>query len=376
MTARPFVLHLLAAAASLALASGAMAQRPALDAQFGVDRRWVVTPNADAAVLVLPSVTFERRGWRAEGGASTDMTSVRASRTRFAFSGSALGPRIGPFRTEVEAAYLTPIVLDPSANVRTSLRFHLSGPTRGLWLGAGQARIGSAGTVLASTGAWWSGPIGTFSLRFDDALGGARSRTSFESDTLVIRESLPAIQARSAVARFVRPDGRVELSVAMSRLEAPGAHGRRGAGAGGTWWFTPTVAFTGSYGVPMEGAVVGSRAVARFGILFRHRPVLPRPSTLIERPMAEVARLNDQQWRIRIPAPGAGRVELQGSPTEWEPVALAKGNGGWWEVTLTLPPGRHEIIWRRDGGEWQTLPGLPTATDPDLGDVTVVVTGE
>ncbi|MBW8772330.1 MAG: glycogen-binding domain-containing protein [Gemmatimonadetes bacterium] len=377
----------LAVGCMVALGTPAAAQTSGPTPVLGLARRWVAAPDPASAYSIIPSVELEQRNWRLEGGISHEVISSRSTKTTLAFAGMGVGPKVGPFRTELAADYRTPTPRDPAMDLRTSAQFHLAGAQRGVWLGLGLAQVGSAGTLLRTTGGWWRAPLGTLSFRLDDAVSGARSRTAWVAvltsdtlttppDSMLVRKSAPSIRMRSAVARFVGADGRIDLAVATTLTAAPGAHGRRGTGATGTWWFKPTVALTAGYGAPLEGAMFGDRSAARFGILLRHHPALPRPSTLIERPRASMERNATGEWRIRIPAPGATRVELQGSPTAWEPVTLEKESGGWWEVTLTLPPGRHEIIWRRDGGEWQTLPGLPTAADPELGDVTVVVAGE
>ena len=358
------------------LAARATAQAPGPTAEFGVAREWATTPGAAPLTTLLPSVAYDRGWWRAEGGVSGGVASEGRGETSARFAGMIRGPRIGPFGTEVAADYVTPTRGFPSTEFRSALRMHWSGAARGLWAGLGHARVGGAGTLLASGGGWWSGRHGTLSLRFDDAVGGARSEDQRISDTLILRRTLPSIRTRSAVARFAAFNGRFELEAGSPIVDAPGAHGRRDAGASGTWWFTPTLGVIGGYGIPFDGVVAGSRSAARLGVLLRHGQNRTRPSTLAERAAAQIAPLGEGRWRIRIPAPGAGRVEVQGTGTGWEPVELTRSSGGWWEVTLALPAGRHEFIWRRDDTEWRALPGLPTAADPMLGDVTVVVAEE
>lgn len=370
MNARTFAVIALAGL----IAAPLVAQVGGTTAELGLARSWAVTSDQLPATVLLPSISVDRSRWRFDAAMTGAVGTSHGEETRGSAAAEWLGPHLGPFRSELAGDVTTPIGAFPGINATAGARFHLSGASRGTWLGLGYAEVGTAGTIATSVGGWWSGRLGSFSVRLENALGGNRSTTFMQSDTLPITHSVPRIHAQSAVARFVEASGRVELSLIANRIAAPGADRRTRMGATGTWWMRPTFALTAGYGTPMDRWAIGRQGRAQLGFLFRPRFAPPHPSTLGERAAAaEVRRLEDGRWQLRIPAPGADQVEVQGTPTDWEPRALTRVAGGWWETTLDLPPGRHELTWRRDAGAWTALPGLPTARDGLLGDVTVVV---
>ncbi len=76
----------------------------------------------------------------------------------------------------------------------------------------------------------------------------------------------------------------------------------------------------------------------------------------------EVATVAGRQ-RLRVLAPQASRVEVNGDFTRWTPVALRRASAGWWELEVSLSAGAHEVTVRVDGGRWLVPPGLATVTD-------------
>jgi 1,4-alpha-glucan branching enzyme len=66
---------------------------------------------------------------------------------------------------------------------------------------------------------------------------------------------------------------------------------------------------------------------------------------------------------FRVFAPGAQRVELSADFTGWEPVALVRGNDGWWTLTRTIAAGTYQVNMRTNGGSWTAPPGLLTTRD-------------
>jgi hypothetical protein len=69
------------------------------------------------------------------------------------------------------------------------------------------------------------------------------------------------------------------------------------------------------------------------------------------------------RWTLRVRAPGARAVELNGDFTGWKPVALAAGTDGWWATTLAIAPGIYQTNVRVDGGPWLAPPGLVAVRD-------------
>jgi hypothetical protein len=77
--------------------------------------------------------------------------------------------------------------------------------------------------------------------------------------------------------------------------------------------------------------------------------------------------------RIVIRHPAAGRVEVAGDFSGWEPVLLSPTGAGRFEAVLPLGPGPHQINVRFDGGPWEVPAGLGSAPDEFGGRVGVLI---
>ena len=75
---------------------------------------------------------------------------------------------------------------------------------------------------------------------------------------------------------------------------------------------------------------------------------------------------------VRIVADSAARVELAGSFSDWKPVPLTRTTDGW-EAEIALPPGRHRVAVRINGGAWQGLRGTARVRDEYGGEASLVV---
>jgi 1,4-alpha-glucan branching enzyme len=78
-------------------------------------------------------------------------------------------------------------------------------------------------------------------------------------------------------------------------------------------------------------------------------------------------------WELRVQAPGARRVELNGDFTGWQPTALASSPGGSWTLTVPLAPGTYQVNLRIDDGPWMVPAGLLPLTDEFGGRVGLLV---
>jgi hypothetical protein len=151
---------------------------------------------------------------------------------------------------------------------------------------------------------------------------------------------------------------------------------RHGTTGVATWWVGRTFALVGGYGPSVGNGLIPTAGAARFGLVWRPFRGVRQTYSLVEPAaiaIATVERVGRGEWRIRLPASGAHVVEVEGSFGDWEPVAMHEAEPGWWEVTLPLTAGRHELTWRRDAGAWKPLPGLPSVNDDLLGKVSVLV---
>jgi hypothetical protein len=80
-------------------------------------------------------------------------------------------------------------------------------------------------------------------------------------------------------------------------------------------------------------------------------------------PAVAAQRVDNAHVRILVLAPATARsVEIVGTFTDWDPVALVRGPEGWF-VNVRAAPGPHRIQVRIDGGEWRPPSNLPTDED-------------
>jgi hypothetical protein len=75
---------------------------------------------------------------------------------------------------------------------------------------------------------------------------------------------------------------------------------------------------------------------------------------------------------VRIVADDSSRVELAGTFSDWKPVPLTRTSEGW-EAEIALPPGRHRVAVRINGGPWQAPRGTARMRDEYGGEAGLVV---
>ena len=75
---------------------------------------------------------------------------------------------------------------------------------------------------------------------------------------------------------------------------------------------------------------------------------------------------------VRIVADDSSRVELAGTFSDWKPVPLTRTSGGW-EAEIALPPGRHRVAVRINGGPWQAPRGTARVRDEYGGEAGLIV---
>jgi hypothetical protein len=72
-------------------------------------------------------------------------------------------------------------------------------------------------------------------------------------------------------------------------------------------------------------------------------------------------------------ATGAATVEVMADFTDWLPVALEPTGRESWTLTLAIPPGRHRLNVRINGGPWTVAGGTTAEDDEFWGTVGAVV---
>jgi hypothetical protein len=156
---------------------------------------------------------------------------------------------------------------------------------------------------------------------------------------------------------------------------------RRWASAVATYWVTSQIAAIAGGGRQPASPARGlpARSYANLGLMLAYWPI-PRRTV----PVAERATLNAFEVRetggalpgertIVVRAGGIERVEVMGSFTGWEPRALTRYGRDYWEITLSNPPGVHEINGRLDNGKWRPPPGMPARRDGFNGEVGILI---
>ena len=66
---------------------------------------------------------------------------------------------------------------------------------------------------------------------------------------------------------------------------------------------------------------------------------------------------------IRLRLAHAAQVELTADFLDWRVLSFTPAGAGVWEVRVAIPPGRHRVSIRIDGGPWIVPPGLPAIDD-------------
>lgn len=126
-----------------------------------------------------------------------------------------------------------------------------------------------------------------------------------------------------------------------------------------TYAYTPQASLVVSWGRqladPLRGGPDATVMSATLRLTFAGLPDAIPP---VRESEASIARMTDGSVVIvRVNAGALARVEIAGSFSGWEPVAITF-KGGFWESQVHVPPGRHRVAYRIDGGGWRAPAGL------------------
>jgi hypothetical protein len=75
---------------------------------------------------------------------------------------------------------------------------------------------------------------------------------------------------------------------------------------------------------------------------------------------------------VRVVADDSSRVEVAGTFSDWAPVQLTRTNDAW-VAEIALPPGRHRVAVRINGGPWQAPRGTARVKDEFGGEAGLIV---
>lgn len=142
--------------------------------------------------------------------------------------------------------------------------------------------------------------------------------------------------------------------------------------AGGNYPVDPTQGFPGGRFASLSLRLTGQRRPSRGAV--DSAPSVSLPANAGSAAVGFVAQRGaGDAVTVRVNAPGASAVEINGDFTNWTPVKLAAVGDGWWTWTLPLKSGKYQMNLRVNGGEWTVPPGLLSMIDEFGGTVGLLV---
>ncbi len=249
-------------------------------------------------------------------------------------------------------------------------RAHVMGSGAGAWIGAGGGRTWDGvewRTVReGETGAWFAR---------DDLTTMITLTPTIVQDTIRYADLQGALRYRI---------GSYELGVTAGTRSgavssAIGGTSRAWGSLSGVAQLTSTLAVVGNagtYPIDLTQGYPGGRFVTLALRLSSRAPrqveraasPVPTPFVVPDEAVGssnafELRTLGGTRRVLRVFAPSAKRVEVNGDFTHWQPASLARGTDGWWSVTRAIPAGTYQMNVRIDGGGWLAPSGLLTTKD-------------
>ena len=265
-----------------------------------------------------------------------------------------------------------------TGEVLANLRFHNPRRWGELFAGGGAGRTsfggGAENIVLGEAGVsarvqnidatFVVSPVAVDSLRYADSqLSASWSRSNFDLQAFLgfrVGDQLTNLGATARTWGSVSAVAWIKRHVAV-------------VFAGGAYPIDPTQGFPGGRFLSASVRLAGGNARQ---VESSTASVSPPITTSPEQPAAERftwQRSGAQQVTLRVNAPRASSVEVNGDFTSWTPVRLIGSSDGWWSVTLPLEPGKYQMNVRIDGGKWIVPPGLLSMSDEFGGAVGLLV---
>jgi hypothetical protein len=349
-----------------------------------LERPWL-TLGSDGAVM------RDGRGlWRTTGSLEAALFGGAPFGSRLAFVGSAGEP------ARDSALHPSRLV------VGTRLSRRVGGG--GAWIGADltPSRADAGHSADLTSGLWRQFRSALISVSVSSRAGASRGPLmplgpSFGPDSIFVdsagvpikrpsqagsQDSASALVARrwsEAEGRLYWGSGRWSLDLTVGgRLAAAGVGAATWATADGAVLISPRLAIVGGLGKTPGGLAsrLPAHRYASLGIrLMRSAPVARALPPELQ-PAAvgfEVQQLEPGHYRVALRVPRARVVELTGDFTSWQPVTLQRANGDWWEITLPITPGTHQVNVRINGERWIAPPGATVVDDDFAGVVGVIV---
>jgi hypothetical protein len=319
---------------------------------------------ASAAASITPSVRWEA------GGA---FVRIRGTYLRFESGNRSLDGDVtaawlktlgGRWRGEIAAAAGASEYADIArfGHGIAEGRVHLVNGRSGAWLGGGAGSAsfgrGQRPVAVAAIGAW--------ALR----------------DNMTYLASIGRSWIGDTAYTDLRASGRTRRGPVVLELGVGARFWSRGAGRGVYGEGSATLDLSRQFALVVSGgryptdAISGSIAGRYLAVAGRIGIPGARPHRLVARPLPlpitspdpgaprlEVGEETAGTLRLIIHAPAARSVEIMGTFTEWQPVALGSPAAGTWTIVLPIARGLHRINVRLDGGPWLAPAGTTRATD-------------
>jgi hypothetical protein len=253
-------------------------------------------------------------------------------------------------------------------------RLHLDGASAGVWIGAGGGATSDGfvwrGVRQGEAGAW---------------LANGPASLTLTAEPTVVDDS---IRYTDMTAEGGWSVGRLELG-AVGGARA-GAHLPSVASSATAWgsvravvWLASRVALLGSagtYPVDYTQGFPGGRFASigvRLSLTPRARAVPEVEVTAVAPVAGGVSRVElvpgGKGSMLRVLAPGARTVEVNGDFTAWAPRTLIPAGQGWFMLPAPIASGTYQMNVRVDGGSWIVPPSLTIVRDEFGGSSGVLV---
>lgn len=368
MTASRF-LFLAASVAAFAFgAAGGLSAQIAATLESGASRTTPADGTALTSTAVGATVSL-LRPWTSAGAslswsrfADDGGTILQGSAGASTFSGELL--RRIRFEASISGSVVTS---DPttSARLAPSARLHLLGERAGTWIGSGyglgRGADSTRGIATAEAAAWFrQGPLSVTALGVPTWIAGGRSYTDAALSGRFERGGVDLL----GTVGTRREEGRPSQSWASLSLAAWITDQLAILASGGRYPDDPIQAFSGGRFLSV-GLRIATRRPDRIAVAVPRtaadlRPVRPDGPIGIS---VEAAAAGFTERLIRVTAPGAAAVELQGDATAWAPLAMEQERPGIFVLRLPLAAGPQHLVIRVDGGRWMVPAGTTRVED-------------
>ncbi len=345
-------------------------------------------PDVAGTDAVTAGATVRRDARRYSLGATGGLTLAEEGRftTQGLVTAALLGPPDRRMRWEIGGA-LTAFdegSLDAAGGAYLTAREHFAVGSVGGWAGIAVGGVEDAGQwsptrtlELASWFSRWGTRLSASAVVVDTRSEPYGAEGSLVTDPITYTDGL--LSARWAFRRRIELEARGGLRfISRGALSSNGRGTRPFAAVDAAVWVTPRLAVVGAVGRQLSDLARGTPdtrfAALALRIAMHDRASSPvparRPPTIAQSRLALVSDSTGQS-RIVVAAPLGEVVELTGTVTNWEPVALVRRGQGW-ELDRPVTSGVHRVLIRVDGGPWTVPANLPAAADDFGGSVGII----